>query len=119
MEFNNGDHVYHQTYGAGTVTKGTKRPTRVWVKWNETGLTTCVNPVQVKHLVPINDFNWTDDYTYHRLMICDKHNVQFSTKNPYDRSIFIVKGVDCKCPLNSLMVLSKEKATGNDACTSN
>lgn len=51
MEFNKGERVYHGIYGAGTVTKGTKRPIRVWVKWNKTGLVTAVNPVQVKHVM--------------------------------------------------------------------
>lgn len=45
MEYTKGDRVRHSVYGNGTVTRMTKRPVRVWVKWDATGNTT---PVSLK-----------------------------------------------------------------------
>ena len=48
MEYVKGNRVRHNVYGNGTVTKMTKRPVRVWVKWDDTGYTTPVNPESVE-----------------------------------------------------------------------
>lgn len=60
-------------------------------------------------LVPINEFEWTDDYSYHRTLTCKNHpQNRFSTKNPWDRTIFCLTG-DCPCPISDLMVVVQEE----------
>lgn len=72
-------------------------------------------------LVPIRDFEWTDDFSFHRDMTCINHpTARYSTKNPYVRSIFCHKlpeGDDfersetgeCLCPKSDLAVIVEEE----------
>lgn len=42
----------------------------------------------------------------HKIMICQNHpESQFSSKNPYQRSIFVLT-TDCKCPVSDLLVIN-------------
>jgi hypothetical protein len=70
-------------------------------------------------LIPINEFKWTDDYSYHRTLTCKNHpTARYSTKNPYDRNIHIITlpegpverdaSGDCKCKFTDLMVIAEE-----------
>lgn len=70
-------------------------------------------------LIPINEFTWTDDYSYHRTLTCKNHpTARYSTKNPYDRNIHIITlpegpverdaSGDCKCKFTDLMVIAEE-----------
>lgn len=67
-------------------------------------------------LVPLNEFEWTDDYSYHRILTCRNHpTARYSTKNPFSRSLFVQQIPDgeiertptgeCTCPLGDLVVI--------------
>lgn len=65
-------------------------------------------------LTPINEYKWTDDYSYHRIMTCTFHpTTRYFTKNPYCRSIFVITGTngerwECNCPMSDLMVITED-----------
>lgn len=71
-------------------------------------------------LVPIREFEWTDDYSFHRYMTCIYHpTALYSTKNPFFRGVFchrVPEGDiprsftgECTCPLNDLAVIVNEE----------
>lgn len=73
-------------------------------------------------LVPIREFEWTNDYSYHRNMTCINHpTARYSTKNPYFRSIFVHKlpegdiersdTGECTCHISDLAVIVEEPET--------
>lgn len=57
---------------------------------------------------PINDPKLRDvmaNFGTHKIMVCQHHpESQFSSKNPYQRSIFVLT-TDCKCPVSDLLVI--------------
>ena len=56
-------------------------------------------------LVPIGEWLFSDDYSYHRDLACVNHpENRFSTKNPWARSIFVVTH-DCLCGMRDLAVV--------------
>lgn len=65
-------------------------------------------------LVPIKEFEWTDDYSFHRTLTCKNHpTAKYFTKNPFFRSIHLIKipedmTEECKCPFEDLVVVVKE-----------
>lgn len=67
-------------------------------------------------LVPIQDFVWTDDYTWMRTLTCGNHpGAKYYTKNPYNRSTFFIKSSDsmppfteCKCEGRMMVVCTRE-----------
>jgi hypothetical protein len=71
---------------------------------------------QVTLLGP-GEFAWTSDYSFMRTMTCKNHpTARYSTKNPFDRSIFLRRLPDegdfekshtgeCKCPISDLVVV--------------
>lgn len=67
-------------------------------------------------LVPIGEYQWTDDFSFHRELTCRNHlTARYLTKNPWQRSIHIVKrpegeiertpNGDCTCPFTDLAVV--------------
>lgn len=44
----NSRRVRHERYGTGSIVRTTVRPSRVWVRWDETGLTTPVSPERLR-----------------------------------------------------------------------
>jgi hypothetical protein len=70
-------------------------------------------------LVPIKDYEWTDDYSFHRTLTCVNHtDARYLTKNPFWRSIHVVKFPEgdiprsetgeCQCPMSDLAVVVKD-----------
>lgn len=64
-------------------------------------------------LVRLDDFPFTNDYSYHRTLTCVNHPQQrWFTKNPYDRSIFYMPSAgdptECRCPADDLRVVVEE-----------
>jgi hypothetical protein len=65
-------------------------------------------------LTPIRDYKWTDDYSFHRKLTCKNHpTARYLTKNPYFRSIHLIKLPDgetkeCTCPFDDLMVIEED-----------
>lgn len=70
-------------------------------------------------LEPIAQFEWTDDYSYHRTLTCVNHpTARYLTKNPYDRHIHCIKlpegnikrsqTGECLCPFDDLAVILNE-----------
>lgn len=57
---------------------------------------------------PINDPKLRDvmaNFGTHKIMVCQHHpESQFSSKNPYQRSVFVLT-MDCKCPVSDLLVI--------------
>lgn len=69
--------------------------------------TTALPEIDGFTVVPVHEFEWTDDFSYHRVMACRNHpENRFSSKNPWQRSIFVVTG-DCPCPISDFLVLVK------------
>lgn len=70
--------------------------------------------------VPIKEFRWTDDYSFHRTLTCRNHRgMQYVTKNPWNRIMHIVKvdeqvlaqgQLECDCPFADLLVIAPEPA---------
>ena len=72
---------------------------------------------QAKNLVPINEFKWTDDYSFMRTLTCINHQTaRYSTKNPFFRSLICTKlpegdiersnTGECTCPMSNLVVVT-------------
>lgn len=70
-------------------------------------------------LVPIKDYVWTEDYSFHRTLTCKNHpTARYLTKNPWDRSIHIIQRPegdilrdsegDCTCAFEDLVVVVKD-----------
>lgn len=64
-------------------------------------------------LVELGNFNWTNDFSYHRTLTCINHQeMRWSTKNPFQRSIFYISqeecGAECNCPLADMRVIVEE-----------
>lgn len=70
-------------------------------------------------LVPVREFEWTDDFSYHRTLTCQNHpSARYSSKNVWQRSIFIVTppegdiergpSGDCTCKVTDLLVMVKQ-----------
>ena len=63
-------------------------------------------------LVPLYEYEWTDDYSYQRTLTCVNHpDAVFGTKNPFDRSIHVRKeseSGECNCPFSDLRVVVSE-----------
>ena len=70
-------------------------------------------------LVPIGEYEWTDDYSFHRTLTCKNHpTAKYLTKNPFYRSIHVVKlpegeierseTGECTCPFSDLVVVTDE-----------
>jgi hypothetical protein len=66
--------------------------------------------------VPIGEFNWTNDYSFMYELTCKNHpTAQYLTKNPYHRSLRVVKvpegdiersaSGECTCPFSDLVVV--------------
>ncbi len=57
---------------------------------------------------PVNDPKLRDvmaNFGTHKIMVCQNHpQSQFSSKNPHQRSIFVLT-TDCKCPVSDLLVI--------------
>jgi len=84
------------------------------------------------NLVPLGEFKWTDDYSYHRHMTCLNHtHLRWTTKNPWFRSVFYAGPVDgnkklqpagdmrepeCKCPWSDLRVVVDESQSPHELC---
>lgn len=64
-------------------------------------------------LTPINEYVWTDDYSFMRKLTCKNHpTARYLTKNPYFRGIHLVKfpegeRQECPCPFTDLMVIEE------------
>lgn len=69
-------------------------------------------------LVPVGEFEWTDDYSFHRVLTCKNHtDARYSTKNLWSRSLFVQKlpegemprtpTGECTCPVSDLMVIAE------------
>jgi len=67
-------------------------------------------------LVPVSEFEWTDDYSFLRELTCKNHpTARYLTKNPFERNIHLAKVPegniersdegDCTCPFSDLMVI--------------
>lgn len=74
-------------------------------------------------LVPIREFEWTNDYSFLRTLTCVNHQTaRYYTKNPFFRSIHVVKlpegniqrsyTGECICPANDLVVMVEETEKG-------
>jgi hypothetical protein len=70
-------------------------------------------------LVPVREYEWTDDYSYLRTLTCKNHpTAKYLTKNPFYRSISVVRLPDgdiersntgeCTCPFDDLVVVVAE-----------
>lgn len=70
-------------------------------------------------LVPIGEYEWTDDYSFLRTLTCRNHpTAKYYTKNPYFRSIGLIKlpegdiertaTGECTCPFADLAVVVTE-----------
>lgn len=70
-------------------------------------------------LVPIKEFEWTEDYSFMRELTCKNHQTaRYLTKNPWNRSVHIAKfpegdiersrNGDCTCPFSDMVVIVKE-----------
>lgn len=70
-------------------------------------------------LVPLNEYEWTDDYSYGRTLTCVNHpSARYSTKNPYYRRLICLKlpegdierseTGECICPFSDLRVIVDE-----------
>lgn len=67
-------------------------------------------------MLPLTEagIDW-EDRSYHKMLTCVNHSrVRLSTKNPWDRTIFVYTGIDgnifsddCICPLSDLRVVNK------------
>lgn len=58
------------------------------------------NMFEPSDLVTVKEFGWTPDYSYHRTLTCIKHQeCRWTTKNPYDRTVFYVSApiAECEC----------------------
>lgn len=75
-------------------------------------------------LVPLGEFEWTDDYSFHRILTCKNHtDARYSTKNPFVRSLFVQKLPDgeiertatgeCTCPVTDLVVIAELSKAGS------
>ncbi|MFG3405629.1 hypothetical protein [Streptomyces sp. NPDC048142] len=70
-------------------------------------------------LVPVGEFDWTDDYSYQRILTCKNHpTARYSTKNPWMRSLGVIRlpegdiprtnTGECTCPFRDLVVIVSE-----------
>ena len=75
-------------------------------------------------LIPINEYKWTDDYSWHRTLTCVNHqDAVYYTKNFFMRSVILVKVPsgdierlstgECACPVTDLRVVEELKGTAN------
>lgn len=66
--------------------------------------------------IPVGEFEWTDDYSFHRILSCKNHlSARYMTKNTFYRSLHVVKLPDgdiertdtgeCTCPFADLVVI--------------
>ncbi len=71
-------------------------------------------------LIPVSEYKWTDDYSFMREMTCVDHpTALYSTKNPYWRTVHLLKVPDgdiarnangeCLCPFSKLAVIVDEE----------
>lgn len=71
-------------------------------------------------LVPVKDYEWTDDYSFMRELTCKNHpTAMYLTKNPWQRSIHLIKRPEgdiernhtgeCTCPFSDLVVRVREE----------
>jgi hypothetical protein len=71
-------------------------------------------------LIPVAEYEWTDDYSFQRNMTCINHQTaRYSTKNPFFRSIHIHKlpegnifrtvNGECICPFADLAVIVEDE----------
>lgn len=66
--------------------------------------------------IPVNEFTWTEDYSFHRYMTCANHNTAlYMTKNPHVRSMHILRYpedtepfTECECPFEDLRVICED-----------
>lgn len=90
-----------------------------WGEWLERNYVDPNEKEDPVKLVRVGEFEWTDDYSFMRTMTCINHpTARYSTKNPYFRSLFIVKlpegdiertaTGECTCPISDLVVLVEE-----------
>lgn len=71
-------------------------------------------------LPTIGEYNWTDDYSYHRVLTCVSHpDLRWTTKNYWDRSVFYATpelGRECTCPPEDLRVIPAESRSPYNRC---
>jgi len=77
-----------------------------------------VQPAFSWEMIPLDeaDVDW-EDRSYHKILVCKNHpRTRYSSKNPFDRSVFMLAGVsgaepffdeDCNCR-GSLMYFKKD-----------
>lgn len=72
-------------------------------------------------LVPVNEYEWDDDYSWLRTLTCKNHTTaRYLTKNPFYRRLSLVKlpegdiersnTGECVCPFSDLVVIVSDKA---------
>lgn len=71
-------------------------------------------------LIPVREFEWTDDYSFMRWMTCRNHpTARYLTKNPFYRSIHVLRfpvdtDGECPCPFDDLAVIVPDEPTVTD-----
>lgn len=64
-------------------------------------------------LVTLDEFTFTDDYSYHRSLTCVQHpQMRWFTKNPWARSMFYLPTaeapIECSCHFSEMRVIVEE-----------
>ncbi len=86
-------------------------------------------PPSPENPVPIREYAFTSDYSYHTILSCKNHpDLRWSSKDPYARSIFYRGHKDdtspgllrpyepeCDCPMSDMTVVGDPKHPGHTA----
>ncbi|KIQ62411.1 hypothetical protein TR51_25570 [Kitasatospora griseola] len=78
-------------------------------------------------LIPVRNFEWTDDLSYMRTLTCKNHpTARYLTKNPFSRGLNLTKWPEdddtprtpigeCTCPFGDLVVIVEESQAPEDS----
>src|SRR4051812_24163559 len=56
-------------------------------------------------LIKVDEYPLWDDRSFMKELRCVNHaEARYLTKNPYDRSIFVIGPIECDCPLSDMRV---------------